>query len=774
MLLNKRLIKLLLFFIVFLQLTNRLVAQEQERVGLVLSGGGAKGLSHIGVIKALEENDIPIDYITGTSMGAIVGGLYAIGYSTDEMIELFRSPEFDLWLSGAIDKKYKFYSLKLDETAEMLNVRFDFEGKAFKPVLPTNLVAPYQMDLAFLNLFAGANAVCRGDFSRLMIPFRCIASDVASHKPYVMRTGDVGSAVRASMTYPFVFKPIIIDSTLLFDGGFYNNFPWDIMVNDFAPTIIIGSKCAGNYKKPTEEDVVSQISNMLSVETNYDLPDSLGILIETKFTNIGVLDFNMLDAAIDSGYKKAMKLMPQIKERIKYRRPKEYVDLNRDIFKKQMPDVKFNKVEVTGLSSRQNNNIERTITSDKENDTLTFNKFKQQFFKVVATNNVTTLYPTTQFDTLTGLFNINIRATRAARFKASVGGNVSSGPINMAYVGLEARNWTNSFTRFTANVYFGRLYTAEQVGLRRDYAFRIPLFIELFQSASRFDYYRGSQDLFFEDVRPSYLKIYDTHGRLNVGIGLTKNSTLKLGIALGNEQADYYTNENFTSKDHPTQMRLNYVTLHLTNEKNTLNYLQFPTDGHYLKISGRFISGREKNKPGSTAAMRDEQRFYRDWITAKATSNYVHSFNKRFSLGFYVDAALSTKIDFSDYYTSLVFAPAFQPTAHSRTLFLEDYRATDYVACGINPILKFSETLYLHTGAYVFQPYRAIEAGMRKSVVMSGRFPKPSFIAEASAVWQTPIGPLSLSLNYYSQHINHYYFIFNFGYILFNKKGIEY
>ena len=774
MLLIKSYIKRLVFFLFLWLFGHCTYAQNQEKVGLVLSGGGAKGLSHIGVIKALEENGIPIDYVTGTSMGAIIGGLYAIGFSTDEMIDLIKSPEFNLWLSGDIEEKYRFFSLKLEEAADMLWVKFDvdFRSKNFKPTLPTNLVMPYQMDLAFLELFAAANAVCKGDFSKLMVPFRCIASDVSSHKAYVMRNGDLGSAVRASMTYPFVFKPIMIDSTLLFDGGFYNNFPWDIMASDFAPSVIIGSKCAGNFKKPSEDDIVSQISNMLSVETNYDLPDSLGVLIETKFADVGVLDFYRIDDVVDSGYKCAMEMMPKIKERVKSRRNIDYVNFSRLMFKREMPELKFDKVAVTGLSPMQNENIERIIKPNKDGS-FGYKELKENVFKVIAADNVTTFYPTSKFDTVTGLYNINIRASESAKLKASVGGNISSGPINMAFVGFEGRYWESIHTRFIGRVNFGRLYTALQLGLRRDYATQFPIFMELYQTISRFDYFRGSQDLFFDDVRSSYLKIYDNNLRLGLGTPLSKNSVLKLGATFGNEQADYYLTDNFTSKDNPNNMRFNYFSLNLTAEEDITNFRQFPTTGQYYKITARFITGNERNKAGLLPISGDDISNSNTWLAVRASNLYFWDIGKYFSLGFLGEIAHTTYTKFSDYYSSLVFAPVFQPTTHSKTMFLEDYRAKTYVAAGITPVIKLTEMFYIYTGAYAFQPYRRTEAGEQKSVMYSERLPRTSILGEAALVWQTPIGPLSLSLNYYSHYVNRFYLVFNFGYIIFNRKGLD-
>ena len=189
---------------------------QAQKVGLVLSGGGAKGMTHIGIIRALEENCIPIDYITGTSMGAIIGSLYAMGYSPDEMEELLRSPDFKRWYSGQVETKYEYYFKKNRPTPEFFSIRFSFKDSLnLKPqILPTNIVNPIQMNVVFVELFARSTAQCKGDFSNLFVPFRCIASDVYNKKMLVMRNGDLGDAVRASMSFPFVFKPIEIDSIL--------------------------------------------------------------------------------------------------------------------------------------------------------------------------------------------------------------------------------------------------------------------------------------------------------------------------------------------------------------------------------------------------------------------------------------------------------------------------------------------------------------------------------------------------------------------------------
>ena len=245
-----------------------------QKVGLVLSGGGAKGITHIGIIRALEENNIPIDYIAGTSMGAIVGSLYAMGYSPDDMEKLLKSDDFKRWYTGGIEEKYIYYFKKNPPTPEFINIRVSLKNPLHKvktQFLPSSVVDPMQMNLAFLELFGEATAGCSGDFNKLFVPFRCVASDVYNKCPIIFDKGDLGDAVRASMSFPAMFKPIEIDSVLAYDGGIYNNFPVNVMVDSFHPDIIIGSVVSSNPGKPKEGDLIGQLESMIIIINGHSL-----------------------------------------------------------------------------------------------------------------------------------------------------------------------------------------------------------------------------------------------------------------------------------------------------------------------------------------------------------------------------------------------------------------------------------------------------------------------------------------------------------------------
>jgi len=212
-----------LFFIIIVFFTS-----AQQRVGLVLSGGGASGIAHVGVLKALEERGIPIDYITGSSSGALVGSLYACGYSPEEIEVFVLSKKFQDMCKGILDSKYHFLYRQEDANASTFNFSISSDSILRKSI-PLSIITPLLMDFEMLRSLGITSAAYQNDFNNLFVPFRSIASDVINKKSIVFRSGNLNEAVRASITYPLYINPIKIDGKIFFDGGLYNNFPLDIM-----------------------------------------------------------------------------------------------------------------------------------------------------------------------------------------------------------------------------------------------------------------------------------------------------------------------------------------------------------------------------------------------------------------------------------------------------------------------------------------------------------------------------------------------------------------
>ena len=362
-----------------------------QQVGLVLSGGGAKGAAHLGVIKALEENNIPIDYITGTSIGAVVGSLYGMGYSPDEILEIFKSKEFSYWYTGQVEEKYIYGFKKEEARPDMFTLRFNIRDSLVveSRYLPTSFIDPIQMNIVFLQLFSQATAKCDADFDKLMVPLRCIASDVYEKKSVVIRSGNLGDAVRASMSVPFVFKPIMINGNLLFDGGIYDNFPVKVMQEDFNPDFIIGSNVSSNLEKPTAEDIALQIGNMIIQQTDYSIQSEQGILFDFKFNNdlTELLDFSQAEELFRLGYEKAMLQIPHLKKQIQRELTLEELEQKRTAYKKNLPELTFKKIEIAGINKAQEAYIANTLQQEEE--TINLEQFKYSYFKLMADKKIT-------------------------------------------------------------------------------------------------------------------------------------------------------------------------------------------------------------------------------------------------------------------------------------------------------------------------------------------------------------------------------------------------
>mgnify|MGYP002455522294 CR=1 FL=1 len=511
-----------------------------QKVGLVLSGGGAKGMTHIGIIRALEENNIPIDYIAGTSMGAIIGSLYAMGYSPDDMEALLRSPDFKRWYSGEVESQYEYYFKQNRPTPEFASIRFAFgDSLHTKPqIIPTNLVNPIQMNLVFVQLFGQATAACRGNFNNLFVPFRCIASDVYNKQPLVMRKGDLGDAVRASMSFPFVFKPIEINGVLAYDGGIYNNFPTDIMQEDFHPDVIIGSVVAANPSKPKEGDLMSQLENMIMQKTDYTIPDSAGIVMTFKYDDVSLLDFDRLKELHDIGYNRTMSLMDSIKGRIRRRESAENIRLRRMVYRSSLPQFRFRDIYIEGANAQQQSYIKKEFHGD-DHEIFTYEDLKRGYFRLLADNMISEIIPHAVYDPDSDLYELHLQVKMEKNFFVKIGGSVSTTSSNQIYLGVGYQNLNYYSKEITLDGQLGKIYNNVQLMGRIDLPTRIPTSFRLLGSISTFDYYKKDK-LFSKNNLPSFNSKDERFVKLMFSLPFLANKRAEFGFGYGVLKDNYY------------------------------------------------------------------------------------------------------------------------------------------------------------------------------------------------------------------------------------------
>ena len=227
----------MLRYLLILFCTSITLSGWTQKVGIVLSGGAAKGIAHVGVLKALEENEIPIDYIVGTSMGGIIGGCYAAGMSPGQIEEIVLSKEFLNWVSGQAEEGQTYNYFRTDETPSFIRLNLSLDS-AFSVLFNTSLANDLSLNFALAEKLAQPSAIAHNNFDSLFVPLRVMASDIFTQTEVVLDRGVLSDAVRATQTVPFFYNPIRIDGKYLFDGGVYNNFPVDVAERIFKPDVL--------------------------------------------------------------------------------------------------------------------------------------------------------------------------------------------------------------------------------------------------------------------------------------------------------------------------------------------------------------------------------------------------------------------------------------------------------------------------------------------------------------------------------------------------------
>ncbi len=760
--------RIIICFLVYLFLLPLTVFAQ--KVGLVLSGGGAKGLAHIGVIKALEENNIPIDYITGTSMGAIIGGLYASGYSPDEMEILFKSEEFKLWSTGVIPPKYVYYFKQLDENPSFIDLDFARKEDKLKLSLPTNIIPSGQLDFAFMELFSPATAVSKNDFDQLFIPFRCVATDIYRNEPVVFKKGDLGLAVRASMTFPFYIKPIEIDSVLLFDGGLVNNFPSDIMQMDFNPQIMIGSVVSNLNKKPKKDDLKLQIENMMVRKSNASIPDSLGITIKSPVEHIALLDFERFDEIEQAGYKSAMAQIGEIKSRIARRSDLQDLTRRREEYRSKSPTMKFNNIQVSGVDRSQRYYIIKSIRHQSK--TFDLEELRNEYFKILADDKINSLLPAATYNAATGLFDLELKAEPKKPLAVGLGGYFSLSDVNQGYIGFDYRLFNNLPITIQSNIHIGKFYSSFLAGSRFNFTSKNPFALELYFIKNRTDYFSGSTRLLFGDKLPHYVIRNEDNIQFDLSFPAKTISKWEAGINYINQWDDYYQTSVYSKDDTPDRTQFSAGELHLRFELKAFNKKQYPTEGRMFRFETKYLFGAENELPGSTNNYNLPFKKYHQYIQMKLSYEKYFKTGKWLILGLLSDSYFSTKKLFHNYTSTLIAAQEFSPTVNSSISYLPFLRADYFVAGGIKAILPISPSAHLRFEGYYFQPFKELLYKADNTPYYSDKlFTSNQFIGSGGVVVHTPFGPASLLLNYYSNSSPRFYLQASFGYLLFNRRG---
>ena len=554
--------------------------QERPSIGLVLSGGGAKGAAHVGVLKVLEKHHIPVDYIAGTSIGAYVAGMYALGYNADQIEKIMLNGEWSRGYSDTIARESLSYRDKQQRDQFNIPLTVGYKDNSLKS--PSGLLRGQSISLLLRH---STDLVQQfGDFDKLAIPYRAVATDLATSEAVILSSGSLVQAMQASATVPGALQPAFINSRLLVDGGMANNMPVDVvkaMGADIVIAVDIGSPLVGPDRLDSTIAVLEQLSTILtqaSTERQKALLGDQDILIRPAIDALSTTDFSIMPLALSLGEKAANKQLNKLKAfaieeqaYLAYQAKKQMQSLLwNDPLKKPIYKIAFDN------QSKVSEKLLRERLGIKEGDILT---------KDDLTDALNRLYSLNKFERVDAEFeDVPLGRILTVTTKAK-----SWGP-NYFQAGF---NWEDDFSldsAITLSVAYtmgdltingGEWRNEIELGYRKMVAteFYQPLDRDqTFYSLTRFQYQMRNWDLI--NQQSTYLKLEHKVAQLEAGLGYNYDSNGVIELGLVGEKGRISSDVSL----------LNSIEYHSTGAYlkvtyDSLNSISFPTQGHRFTFS---------------------------------------------------------------------------------------------------------------------------------------------------------------------------------------------
>ena len=559
----------LLVIYISLPLTDISAQQITKRptVGLVLSGGGAHGIAHLGVIKVMEEAGLRPDYITGVSMGSIIGGMYSLGYSADSLRKILKNINWELVLSNKIPEDKIIFLEKSHFYNSIISLPLSFR----KVSLPSGLINGQQVENT-LSFYAWPSANIN-DFSKLPIPFLCVATDIINYNKVDLKTGYLPDAIRASFAVPSVFTPLKIDSLLLLDGGLIRNFAAS-EVKEMGADIVIGSyvgfKAYKEEKLQSVSGIMEQIAFFRSLNDFEHEKKLVDILIRPDMTNLSIFGFENVDSLIQKGYEAALPYKENFRKladslnRIGQQKPLANI-LNKELYSFDKIEINGNKdysdLQVLGvLDIRPEEKVDKRMLSERIE--LLYGKawFEKVKYRIVPRN-----------DSL--ILAIDCTEKPQAMFYGSVhyDNSLQSGLL----IGTSVKNLLTQRSVINLNSFIGQYFRFDLSNLQ---------FIDKNQI------FGLSANFHSDNTLLPMLKLRGDIGDVisrNFSAGLSVNRRMGLNhmMSISTEFENLNLILHYVSNAHLKNLSYNYITSTYNYRFNSLDSKHFPRKGVLLDVS---------------------------------------------------------------------------------------------------------------------------------------------------------------------------------------------
>jgi len=729
------------------------LAAQTPRIGVVLSGGGAKGAAHVGFLRALEEAGIRVDCIAGTSVGALVGGYFAAGWSPAELDSLLRSPEFVRRSAGELGPVSPFFTPPADPS--IVAVRLTESGGP-----EARLIRSFPTDWGLVQELSPATAAAGGDFDRLFVPFRCVAADVVEKRDTVFSRGDLAQAVRASMTFPFYLEPIVVDGHPLFDGGLYNNFPSDVLYRDFLPDVILGCNVSDNSPLTDAGAASVALELLVTRPSNFEeLCEAMYIL--RPALDGDTFDFDDVGAMVEAGYEAAVAALDSIRGVLQVASggtwtPDSTTPERRAAFRAALPVFEVGSFRVAGLGERPQEYAEAMLRPGAAAGA--------SLVRLAADPHVASVRPAARWNPADGKFDVVVHARPERPFRLAVGGQVSSSPVSMGYVGASYRRFRYVPTTVRASTTFGSLYSAFDAGVRFDLRTPVAIAVEPHFTLHRWNYVR-SFATFYQDVRPSFLTMNEQSAGVHVRFPAGRFGEFYVTAAGLRTVDDHYASGVFFNPADTTD-RTRFVgeAFGMGWKRSTLPHKQWNREGRALEWSVVTTSGEVRSAHRSDMGVARGDTVWQDEVLSRFLGRFERYWlteGRSVAWGLKGAWCFSSPTERPTLRGTEVNARPFEPTPGVRSRFLESYRGQNWVALGTVLDVRIVEEIRFRGEAHGF--YRYERAGSAERAPIGSVF-------SAAAVSESPLGPVALAVEWYTGEVDPWLFEFTVGFRVFQSS----
>jgi NTE family protein len=552
---------------------------KRPRIGLVLSGGGAKGLAHIGVLEVLDQVGLKVDYITGTSMGSIIGGLYAMGYSGDSIHKIATSEDWEALLSNQIPLKY----IPPDEKSEYGQYNIEVGLDAGKVRMPTGFLDGHLLSLELSRL--SIPVLGRQKFSEFPIPFKCIATDIETGTIEVLDSGNIAEALRASMAIPSLFTPVYFNGKYLIDGGVLHNFPVSD-AKEMGADIIIGVNVSSGILPATKlTSIASILFQSISLGGNADFTEQkkkVDYFLQPALDNYSVGDFGKVDSIIAIGRQSGeifRKTFEALKDSLNKLYPRQFDHQAQTLGQK---NFYFSDIDIIGLKTYTTSFVKKSLAF-KTNESVSSDDLEQSINQLMGSQNFRKISYELVHGKDSSLNKLRIKVQESARFTAKIDLNYNTLFKTSFILKLTARNLLLPNSKFISNFNIG-----DNVRIRGSYGkyFGVRQRIQV-NTYFNYDQYDIPGVIASSDIL-QYSKL-DKMNTYSFGFELQKRILMPMSVHFGIVNEYFNIKNLINSTGSASSVRSSDFSVYLNAHYNTLNKVNYATKGLKIFANASYI-----------------------------------------------------------------------------------------------------------------------------------------------------------------------------------------